>query len=112
MKLKTKKQILSNAKPYYKITCPDKYFRDMFLSEMQISGIYFLIRNKKIIYIGKSIDLDMRLYNHKREKYFHQYYFEEHKKENLDIIKSKYIYKFLPEENKYLNLNKVRMKLN
>lgn len=99
MQLLNKNFIIKNKKTKNKINSPDKYFRDLFLSEMQISGIYFLINNNKIIYIGKSIDIDARLYRHKKERRinFEYFYFKEYPKNILSKIEAKYIFKFLPK---------------
>ena len=113
IRLKSKKYILNHKIKKYKITCPDKIFRDLCLSEMQISEIYFLIKRNRIVYIGKSIDLDMRLYNHKikRKINFDHYYYIEYLGDYLSIIEAKYILKFLPPENKYVNIEKAKMNI-
>lgn len=63
-------------------------------------GIYFLIRNDEVIYVGQSIDILNRVSKHRREgKVFDSYSFIECAKENLNLLESTYITALIPELN-------------
>lgn len=66
---------------------------------MGIAGVYFLIKNNKIVYIGQSKNLSNRIADHIEEKDFDKYTWLEIKIENLDYYESYFYYKFKPELN-------------
>lgn len=63
-----------------------------------ISGIYFLVHNAEIVYIGQSRDVLLRLSTHVREdkKIFTSFAVVEAPPEKLDDLEAKYIAKFAP----------------
>lgn len=63
------------------------------------SGIYFLIRDKKIVYVGKSVNVHARVATHQKQKEFDQINFVECPVEQLHQIEQLYIRKFNPELN-------------
>lgn len=68
-------------------------------------GIYFLIRNLEIVYVGQSINIPSRIQTHLNEgsKKFDRvsYVYLEH--EDLDYFETAYILKFRPYYNKSVN---------
>jgi len=66
-------------------------------------GIYFLIKEEEIVYIGQSISISSRICSHStsRLKDFDSYYFVNCFREELDELETKYIYKFMPRHNLY-----------
>jgi hypothetical protein len=104
MRLKSKKVILNLAKTNLRDIVKTPNFSKI--------GVYFLIKENKIIYVGKSIYIIDRLETHRRsKKRYNKVFIHYCTKENIDILESKYIYKFMPEENNHLNLSFLRQKL-
>lgn len=66
-------------------------------------GIYFLIRNNQIVYIGKSTTLAFRLQEHRRGKDFNRVFFIECEEDELLELEKRYIKKFAPPLNKKQN---------
>lgn len=63
-------------------------------------GIYFLIKQDEIVYVGQSIDIFRRIGRHKAEgKEFDSFSFIQCEKEKLDYYESIYIGAFVPEQN-------------
>ncbi len=68
----------------------------------QIIGIYFLIKNHKIIYVGQSQqDVRYRIQIHFMEKDFDNFYILECPREYLSTLEAHFIVKFEPELNDY-----------
>ena len=69
--------------------------------DVPTAGVYFLIRNKRIVYVGQSVSVLGRIGNHALEgvKEFDSYAFIECEKENLNILESIYIHILAPEYN-------------
>jgi hypothetical protein len=66
-------------------------------------GIYFLIQDDEIVYIGQSIHIPNRLHSHqKKNRQFERVFFVECKEEDLDEIERQYIRKFSPKLNHHL----------
>jgi hypothetical protein len=66
----------------------------------QNTGIYFLILNNEVVYVGQSIDLLGRVSRHIRDgKRFDSYAFLSAPKEKLDELERKYIRAFVPVDN-------------
>lgn len=63
------------------------------------SGIYFLIKNSEIVYVGQSVDVYSRMACHRREKEFDRFHIIPCEKEHLLEIEAKYIAKFNPKLN-------------
>lgn len=67
-----------------------------------VSGVYFLIRDGEIVYVGQAIDIASRVYAHSRgliRKHFDAYYGAPCAPEYRDVIEAAYILKFRPEYN-------------
>jgi hypothetical protein len=70
---------------------------------LPLCGIYFLIKDNEIVYVGQSIHIPRRLKTHKRDqKSFDKVFFVECKRKELDCLERKYIRKFVPKLNKRL----------
>jgi len=67
-----------------------------------ISGVYFLIRENKIKYVGQTVNLFHRLGQHKRaEKRFDAFSFIPCEPEHLNELEQIYRDLLMPDENKY-----------
>lgn len=70
------------------------------------TGIYFLIKDKEVIYVGQSLDVFHRMARHRRDsREFDSFAYIECEKERLDELESQYIAAFVPP----LNLSLGRM---
>jgi len=66
-----------------------------------ISGIYFLIKDKEIIYVGNTVDLHQRLKVHSKDKDFDSYNFiKEKSRDKRLVLEYEFIKKFTPKLNK------------
>ena len=65
-----------------------------------VSGIYFLISSKKIVYVGKSNNLFMRAFEGKKNMKFDSFSFVYCSKKCLSYFEGLYIQKFKPKYNK------------
>lgn len=65
-------------------------------------GVYFLISNDKIVYVGQSVNIPSRIEQHKKDpcKEFDRYHSIPCKVTELDLVESNYIRKFMPKFNK------------
>lgn len=64
------------------------------------SGIYFLLRNGSVVYVGQSVDVLHRIARHRREgKVFDGFAYMECEQSELDRLETLYIKSFVPEEN-------------
>lgn len=64
------------------------------------SGVYFLIRDGEIVYVGQSVDVLHRIARHRREgRQFDAYSFIECEPSDLDDLERTYIRAFVPEGN-------------
>jgi predicted GIY-YIG superfamily endonuclease len=74
---------------------------------LRIRGIYFLIQNQKIVYIGQSHDVINRIYTHlnKGKKGFDSFSYIEIAYDKLNILEAEYIVKFKPIHNTKLPSN-------
>jgi hypothetical protein len=65
------------------------------------TGIYFLVLNREIVYIGQSVDVLYRISRHRREgKEFDSYTYLLCDKSRLDELEEKYIVALMPWMNK------------
>lgn len=64
-----------------------------------VSGVYFLIENKEIVYIGQSNNVFQRIGEHFRKKRFSRYVYIPCAEDGLDILESLYIHIFAPKLN-------------
>ena len=72
-------------------------------SRIEAVGVYFLIKNKEIIYIGKTSSIFNRLNNHKGVIDYDSYYFIPTHESVLDFDETKYILKYMPVLNKTIS---------
>lgn len=64
-------------------------------------GVYFLLDNNKIVYIGKSTNIISRIAEHaKKGRTFSHYYAMPCSAEGLDDLEKEMIRRFMPEQNK------------
>jgi len=83
-------------------------------NELIFSGIYFLISDKEIVYVGKSKDVACRINNHKKEdvKKFDNVFFIKVPEKELESTENYYISKFKPKYNKscvgIVKINRIR----
>jgi hypothetical protein len=72
---------------------------------LPLCGIYFLIKDDEIVYIGQSIHIPHRLKNHKRDKKpFDKVFFIECKRRELDRLERMLIRQYTPRLNRKLYL--------
>lgn len=64
-----------------------------------VIGIYFLILDKEVVYIGQSINITSRIGHHFGVYQFDSYSFIECSAEELDLLESIYIQAYLPPLN-------------
>ena len=62
-------------------------------------GIYFLIHEKKIVYVGQSVNVYSRIFTHTQSKEFDSYVFVPCDKDMLDKLESLYIHFLSPPLN-------------
>ena len=66
-----------------------------------MSGVYFLILNQRIVYVGKSVDMYCRISEHRSKgRKFTHFHAIPCPPESLSELESKYILAFAPEGNK------------
>ena len=61
------------------------------------SGVYFLVKDGRVVYVGQSIYVPMRLLEHSKCKDFDSYAFIQCPKDKLNILESLYIHALAPE---------------
>lgn len=69
------------------------------------SGIYFLLRNSNVVYVGQSKNVSARIHYHTIEKDFDSFYAVPCAKQDLDDLEAYYIVLFSPEFNFTLPIN-------
>lgn len=63
-------------------------------------GVYFLVRDNEIVYVGRSVSVIDRLHTHRKDgKNFNRVFFIECTKEELGELEMHYIRKFKPKLN-------------
>lgn len=101
-----------SSKQLFLIQCPPLTDVDLILSnksEVQEQPIiYFLIQGNEIVYIGKSINGVVRIYNHlsDKTKQFTHYYYHKVPAIYLNLLEKKYIEKYTPKYNTMFNIKK------
>lgn len=65
----------------------------------KISGVYFLIQDDEIVYVGQSKDVDSRILAHSADKVFTRSYVLKAREEDLLWLEGMYIQKFRPKYN-------------
>lgn len=70
---------------------------------VEVIGVYFLICDGKIVYIGQSVNIFKRLYEHKKDqtKIWDKYAYIECEAGELDIVEALYIFKYEPIYNSF-----------
>lgn len=67
----------------------------------KISGIYFLILNNRVVYVGQSVDIHRRVMQHRDDKKpFDEILFKEFPVEQLNEREAYYIDYYNPPQNK------------
>ena len=69
----------------------------------RVSGVYFLISDQKIVYIGQSLCIFSRIDQHKKVKRFDRFAYIPCEKTLLDSLESLYIHCLRPPLNGYSN---------
>jgi excisionase family DNA binding protein len=64
-----------------------------------LCGIYFLINENDVVYIGQSVNIHSRIAQHKNSKTFDKFSYIECEKSELSHLEVKYIKKFKPKYN-------------
>jgi hypothetical protein len=65
----------------------------------RVCGIYFLIQEDEIVYVGQSVTVHNRINQHVGVKEFDRFTYIRCKPEELDVLETKYILKFKPKYN-------------
>lgn len=69
----------------------------------RLCGVYFLIKDMEVIYVGQSINIHSRIEEHERTKVFDTFTYIECPRSDLNVIEAKYINKFKPSLNYDIN---------
>jgi hypothetical protein len=64
-----------------------------------VCGVYFLILNGRVVYVGQSVNVYQRIGQHSTQKKFDSYAYIPCEKSMLDRLESIYIYFLMPEFN-------------
>jgi hypothetical protein len=69
-----------------------------------LCGVYFLILDSKVVYVGQSVNIPSRISQHRQDKgkEFDKYHYIECDERDLDEVEQFYIRKFKPSQNKKL----------
>ena len=85
---------------------PDVFFTENEILENRLpiqdvirSGVYFLIKNERIVYVGQSINVYSRIAEHYKSKFFSDVFSVPCPRSNLDVLESMYIHTFNPDLN-------------
>ena len=60
-------------------------------------GVYFLVKGKRVVYVGQSVQISARLADHSKNKDFDSYAFIRCDKEKLNVLESLYIHALSPK---------------
>jgi excinuclease UvrABC nuclease subunit len=63
-------------------------------------GVYFLVKDDVVLYVGKSVNVDARIAQHRLSKSFDSYTFIECSEADLDTVERGYIEELNPPLNK------------
>jgi predicted DNA-binding transcriptional regulator AlpA len=69
----------------------------------RVSGVYFLVKGTRVVYVGQSTNVYSRAANHFSNKEFDNWCFIPCKKEELDVLESLYIHFLRPPQNGRMN---------
>lgn len=67
--------------------------------ERSICGVYFLVKGDRVVYVGQSTNLSMRIASHATTKDFDSVAYVPCLREDLDLVESLYIHVLRPCEN-------------
>jgi hypothetical protein len=71
-------------------------------------GIYFLIKDQSVVYVGQSINITQRVAEHTKTKDFDTFTYVQCKRENLNQIEAMYITRLKPKYN-YNSLGRLQL---
>ena len=80
----------------------DQIIKNSFAWNQDECGVYFLIKNKKIVYVGQSVNVFVRIKGHSGKE-FDSVTIVRCNKNALDKLESLYIHFLKPELNGYMN---------
>lgn len=60
-------------------------------------GVYFLVKGDRVVYVGQSIHIQMRVREHAKDKDFDSFSFIRCEKKKLDVLESLYIHALRPK---------------
>lgn len=66
-------------------------------------GVYFLLHDSEVVYVGQSIDVESRIRSHRAEKEFDSYHVIACQQSELDALESAYIFYLQPKLNSRSN---------
>jgi len=61
-------------------------------------GVYFLVKGDRVVYVGQSINILVRVREHSKHKDFDSFSFIRCEKKKLDVLESLYIHALRPEQ--------------
>lgn len=70
-----------------------------------VGGVYFLLKNSIVVYVGKSINAIARIHTHKKDKEFTHFAIIECDEDKMRFIESDMIAKYQPLYNKSFPVN-------
>ena len=77
------------------------------IKDKELCGVYFLIKNDEIVYIGSSINVESRINEHQKErKILFDHYFIIKEKYDFKTLEIQYILQFIPKYNTSLGSSK------
>ncbi len=99
----------------YDISLPEIINKKRQLQNSKYSGVYFLIHNNIIVYVGSSkTNVFARIFAHIADndlkKEFDSYYCLSYPKYRVEHLEAYFIYKFKPKYNKYIPNNNFNIK--
>ncbi|RUR26795.1 hypothetical protein ELY33_16950 [Vreelandella andesensis] len=68
-----------------------------------LTGVYFLIKDENVVYVGQSVNIISRVAAHVKQKDFDRFAFVPCDAQDLDVLESLYIHFLQPELNGLLN---------
>lgn len=85
----------------YELLEPDEIILGSIKRKAGIPGIYFLIDGLRIVYVGQSMNIHARIYQHRieRKKQFTSYFLLPCQPEELTPLESLYIQRYRPKYN-------------
>jgi len=78
----------------------------------KFSGIYFLVKDFEIIYVGQSVNVSRRIIEHLKSKNFDSFFAIDCKSTGLNDFEAHYIAKFSPVLNKVMPPSTLLVRLN